>query len=200
MENRTSLRPSFSLAYAGGQVALGRPILNSFALVGTAANLDNRSVSAGASKDEEEARSDWLMPATVWDLSPYSPRRLNFDVDKLPVGYDLGAGAFDLNPPYRSGYDLSVGSAYNVTAVGTLVDRRGEAVALSVGEAEDVSGSTKRSVSVFTNRAGRFVAQGIGPGHWRLRMDTTPPLEFELIVPDDTVGLFRAGQLQPETR
>lgn len=197
LENRTSLRPSLSLAYAGGRLAVGRPILNSFALVGTAANLGDRTVSIGPSKGDEEARSDWLMPASVWDLSPYSPRRLTYDIDRLPVGYDLGAGAFDINPPYKSGYDLTVGSAYNVTAVGTLFDSRGEPVALSVGEAEDLSGSGKRTIGVFTNRAGRFVAQGVGPGRWRLRMDTTPPLEFELNVPTDSVGLFRAGDLRP---
>ena len=197
LENRSSLRPAFSLAYAGGRVAMGRPILNSFALVDAAANLENRTVTVGPSKEEEEARSDWLMPATVWDLSPYSPRRLNFDVDKLPVGYDLGAGAFELNPPYKSGYDLTVGSTYNVTAVGTLLDARGEAVALSVGEADDLSGGGKRSISVFTNRAGRFVAQGVGPGRWRLRMDTTPPIEFEMLIPADTLGLYRAGELKP---
>lgn len=197
LENRTSLRPSFSLAYAGGQLAIGRPILNSFALVGDAANLDGRTVSLGPSSDEEEARSDWLMPAMVWDLSPYSPRRLTFDVADLPVGYDLGAGAFDLNPPYKAGYDLTVGSLYNVTAVGTLFDANGEALALSVGEAAETPSAGKRTVSVFTNRSGRFVAQGVAPGHWRLRMDATPPLEFELLIPDDTVGLFRTGDLRP---
>lgn len=197
MENRTSLRPALSLAYAGGRVAMGRPILNSFALVGTAANLDGRTVTVGASRQEEDARSDWLMPATVWDLSPYSPRRLNFDVDQLPVGYDLGAGAFELNPPYKSGYDLTVGSTYNITVVGTLLDARGEAVALSVGEADEVGGTGKHTVSVFTNRSGRFVAQGVGPGRWRLRLDTTPPLEFEMVIPADSVGLFRAGELRP---
>jgi P pilus assembly protein, porin PapC len=196
LQNRTSLRPSFSLAYAGGRVALGRPILNSFALVGTAANLDDHVVSIGPSGDEE-ARSGWLMPASVWDLSPYSPRRLTYDVEDLPIGYDLGSGVFDINPPYKSGYDLAVGSAFNVTAVGTLVDKRGEAVALSVGEAEAVSGTGKRTVGVFTNRSGRFVAQGLGPGRWRLRMDTTPPIEFELTIPGDAVGLFRAGDLAP---
>ena len=197
LENRTSLRPSFSLAYAGGRLAMGRPILNSFALVGSAANLDDRTVSIGPSSGDEEASSDWLMPAMVWDLSPYSPRRLTFDVADLPVGYDLGAGAFDLNPPYKAGYDLTVGSLYNVTAIGTLFDAKGDALALGVGEAVDLSGTGRQTVTVFTNRSGRFVAQGVAPGRWRLRMETTPPLEFELAIPDDAVGLFRTGDLRP---
>ncbi|MFO1113878.1 MAG: hypothetical protein U1E35_08520 [Rhodospirillales bacterium] len=197
MENRTSLRPALSLAYAGGRVAIGRPILNSFALVGGAANLSDRTIVVGANRDDEEGRSDALMPALVWDLSSYSPRRLAFDVDGLPLGYDLGAGVFALNPPYKSGYDLTVGSAYNVTAVGALHDSRGDPVALTLGVAEETTPGAGRPVGVFTNRSGRFVAQGVGPGHWRLRMETTPPLTFELVIPAETVGLFRAGELKP---
>lgn len=196
LANRASVRPAFSLAYAGGQAAMGRPILNSFALVGTTANLDDRTVVVGPRKGDEEGRSGWLMPATIWDLSPYSPRRLTYDVDRLPVGYDLGAGAFDLNPPYKSGYALTVGSDYNVTVIGTVLDPEGEAIALTVGEAKQIENG-ERSVSVFTNRRGRFVAQGIGPGRWRIRMDTSPPLDFELNIPENAVGLFRAGDLRP---
>jgi len=197
MENRTSLRPALSVAYAGGRVAIGRPILNSFALVGAAPNLADRTVVVGASRDDEEGRSDALMPALVWDLSSYSPRRLTYDVDGLPLGYDLGAGVFALNPPYKSGYDLTVGSAYNVTAVGALHDSRGEPVALTLGVAEETPPGAGRPVGVFTNRSGRFVAQGVGPGHWRLRMETTPPLTFDLVIPESSVGLFRAGELKP---
>lgn len=197
MENRTSLRPALSLAYAGGRMAIGRPILNSFALVGTATNLADRTVVVGASRDDEEGRSDVLMPAVIWDLSSYSPRRLTFDVDGLPLGYDLGTGVFALNPPYKSGYDLTVGSAYNVTAVGALRDSRGEPVALTLGVAEETPLGAGRPVGVFTNRAGRFVAQGVGPGHWRLRMETTPTMTFDLVIPEGTVGLFRAGELKP---
>lgn len=197
MENRTSLRPALSLAYAGGRVAIGRPILNSFALVGTAANLADRTVVVGASRADEEGRSDALMPALIWDLSSYSPRRLTFDVDGLPLGYDLGTGVFGLNPPYKSGYDLTVGSAYNVTAVGALRNSRGEPVALTLGVAEETSAGAGRPVGVFTNRSGRFVAQGVGPGRWRLRMEATPPLEFDLVIPEAAVGLFRAGELKP---
>ena len=199
MENRTSLRPALSLAYAGGRVALGRPILNSFALVGTAANLGDRTVLVGASRADEEARSDALMPAMVWDLSAYSPRRLAFDVDDLPVGYDLGVGAFELNPPYRAGYDLTVGSAYNVTVIGTLLDGRGEPLALAVGAAQE-SARSGRSVGIFTNRAGRFVAQGVGPGRWRLHIETATDVAYDLVIPADAVGLFRAGDLRPLAR
>ena len=91
--------------------------------------------------------------------------------------------------------ELMVGSAYTVTALGTLLDAEGEPVALLTGQAIEADNPEKQ-VELFTNRAGRFAAQGLAPGERTIEMATEPVTRFALTVPDDAVGLFRAGALQ----
>jgi outer membrane usher protein len=133
----------------------------------------------------------------VSDMSPYAPSRVAYDVDKLPVGYDLGAGTFDLQPAYKSGYKLTVGSDYTVTGFGTLLDDKGEPVALLTGTAVQEGGDAGHKVSVFTNRSGRFGMQGLRPGRWLLDMATEPVTRYVLDIPKDAVGLVKLETLRP---
>jgi outer membrane usher protein len=130
-------------------------------------------------------------------MSAYAPSRVAYDVNNLPVGYDLGAGAFDLYPAYKSGYKLTVGSDYTVTAFGTLVDEKGEPVALLTGTAMQEGGDGAHKITVFTNRGGRFGAQGLRPGRWLLDMATDPATRYLLDVPKDAVGLVKLETLRP---
>ncbi len=114
----------------------------------------------------------------------------------LPPGYDLGDGVFDLQPKLKSGYALKVGSDYTVTALGKLEDGQGAPLALVTGVAAEKGGSAKK-VEIFTNREGRFSAQGLAPGEWDIEMATEPAAHYVLHVPERTVGLYRAEALRP---
>ena len=187
-----------ALAFADGKVAVGRPLSNGFAIVAPHENLAGSTITVGREKQAEPGEADGLGPQLVTDLSPYSPARLAYDVDNLPVGYDLGAGSFELLPAYKSGYRLTVGSENTVTAFGTLVDDKGEPVALLTGAAQEEGRKDGPKITVFTNRAGRFGAQGLKPGRWILEMATDPPTRFVMNVPKDAVGLVRLETLRPE--
>jgi outer membrane usher protein len=50
-------------------------------------------------------------------------------------------------------------------------------------------------VAIFTNGEGRFAADGLKPGLWRLELLSEPPVCFALSIPGGTAGLFNAGQL-----
>jgi outer membrane usher protein len=80
-----------------------------------------------------------------------------------------GVGAWNAQvEPDRTRADDG-GDHYSVN--GSLVDAEGEPVALLTGEAYE--GQPKgRKVTVFTNRVGRFGAQGLRPGCWVLDMAT----------------------------
>lgn len=198
-ENRSSVRVETAVAFADGRFAIGRPVTNSFAIIDTHATLAGRGAEVGRNSNRVEVQSDGLGPLLVPDVSPYSTTRLQYDVADLPPGYDLGPGAFDLVAPHRAGYSLEVGSAYTVTAYGTLVGSDGEPVALLTGTAKPLDGATGRDVQVFTNRTGRFSAQGLAPGRWRIDMRSDVPETFVIAVPSGTVGLFDAGTLRSET-
>ncbi len=194
-DQRTSLRVGTAIAFADGHVALGRPIAGGFAIIAPHDSLGERRILLGDHADPS-GYTDILGPALVPDLPAYMRRTLRYDVDALPVGYDLGDREFTLQPSYKAGYALTVGSAHSVTAFGTLVDRKGEPVGLVTGTARPQNGSAP-PVTLFTNGAGRFAAQGLAPGRWIIEMATEPVERFELEIPEGAVGLHRAGELMP---
>jgi len=77
-----------------------------------------------------------------------------------------------------------------------LKDADGAPVSLVTGTATPADGSAP-PVNLFTNRAGRFAAQGLGPGRWRIEMATGTPAVFILDIPAGETGLHRAGTLRP---
>jgi outer membrane usher protein len=197
IDQRTALTAGTAIAFADGRFAVGRPISNGFAIIGTHSNLPDSDVAIGASQEENRASSDLLGPALLSDISPYSPARVPYDVSNLPVGYDLGAGAFDLFPSYKSGYKLTIGSDYTVTAFGILADAEGEPIPLLTGTAYEEGHPDDHKVTIFTNRTGRFGAQGLRPGRWIIDMATEPPTRFVIDIPKATVGLVKLDTLKP---
>jgi outer membrane usher protein len=190
VDQRTSLRVETALAFADGHVALGRPVSNGFAILTPYAGLADHEISVGKRDYGYVAHSDFLGPALLPSVSPYTLNRVDYDVADLPPGYDLGDGLFDLAPKHKSGYALKVGSHYTVTAVGTLLGAESKPLPLITGIASEAAHPEKK-VELFTNRAGRFNAQGLAPGKWLIEMATEPVSRFELTIPPETVGLYR---------
>ncbi len=147
--------------------------------------------------DDLRAIADGWGPAVVSSIPAYSQSTIPVDVADLPLGYSLGAAAFDIYAPYRGGYALQVGSANSVSAYGTLLLRDGEPVALLTGVAHPEN-EPNAAVTIFTNAAGKFGAEGLAPGRWIIEMATDDkPTRYVIDVPDGTDGLFKAGTLHP---
>lgn len=195
VDQRTSLRVASSLAFAGGSFAIGRPISDSFAIVRPYRGGKDISIEVEPSLGSYQARSGALGPALYGQVGSYTPRTLTYDVPNAPVGLDTGVGSFRMIAPYRSGYIVEVGSDYNVMVIGRLTSG-GEPLALKVGQAVELDGAQRR-VELFTNRQGRFGINGLRPGRWRIEMNATPPISFELNIPDTGEGIVRLGDLSP---
>ncbi len=190
----STVAASGAVAFADGHVAVGRPITDGFAIVTAHESLDGANLSVGTDGNHARPTSDSLGPLLISDLPSYSITELPITVDNAPAGYDLGSGLFKLRPAYRSGYVLQAGSEYSVTATGTLqVD--GKPIVLLSGLAKEQSDAKPRRVVVFTNASGRFCAEGLKPGRWRIEMIGDSPKCFQLIVPENTSGIFDAGVL-----
>ena len=146
---------------------------------------------------EVRARANALGPALVSDVPAYTRNSIPVDVTDLPVGYSLGAGVFDLVAPYRAGYALEVGSASAISAYGTLLLADFSVLGLVSGVAHPADNPLQK-VMMFTNKAGRFSAEGLSPGRWLIEMATEGnPTRYEIEVPKGTNGLFEAGILRP---
>jgi outer membrane usher protein len=193
---QSSLLLAGSIATTGNRIGLGRQLPDSFALVDGHPSLEGRQVLIRpATAEFELARSGAFGPAVV-PLNAYSPQEIPYDVLDAPLGYDLGAGNFPVFPHLYSGFAFTVGSAFNVTATGTMLDSAGDPVRLAVGEARLVGVADSPVVEVVTNRVGRFGASGLSQGTWRVTFPLRPELAYEIIVPAET-SLLRTGEIRP---
>jgi outer membrane usher protein len=148
-------------------------------------------------RDGEDASTDGLGPALVPDLAGYSRRTLTVAVDKLPTGYNLGTGSFDLLPPHHGGYKLVVGSDYSISIIGVLDDRDGQPIPLLAGKAYQVAAPNDHPVELFTDRKGRFAAVGLKPGVWRIELGENAMYAYELDVKPGKTLRRLAAPLEP---
>ncbi len=195
---RTSLQVGTALAFADGHFAIGSPVTgDAFAVVYPHETIADKKIVVGANDDVRAVADGWG-PALVTSVPAYSPSTIAVDADDLPIGYSLGAAAFDMFAPFKGGYALQVGSDYSVSAYGTLLLADGTPVSLVSGVARSIKHRDK-SVTIFTNAAGRFGADGLAPGDWMIEMETEGlPTTFKLHIPSGTDGLFKVGTLHPE--
>ncbi|MBN8551625.1 MAG: fimbrial biogenesis outer membrane usher protein [Caulobacterales bacterium] len=195
-DQRTYLRAGTSIAFAGGHIAIGRPISDSFVIARPYNGDPDIVVEVEPSPDGFDARSGTFGPALYGQVSSYSPRSVIFDAAQAPPGFDIGSGSLRLLAPYRAGYLVNIGSDYGVTVVGRLIDVNGDPLTLLSGVAIE-QGENGRRIEVFTNRQGLFGASGLRAGVWRIEMIGSPPSVYELVVPDTSDGVARVGDLRP---
>lgn len=192
-EQITTLRVGAAIATAGGQVAIGRPIYDSFAIVYPHASLGDRDVIVGDSLQggRHQARSGAFGPALTGALTPYVNQTIRYDVLDPPLGYNIGDGAVRIQPSYRSGFAIEVGSANFVSALGRLVGNADRPVALMSGRVTPIDDADGAPQLFFTNSVGRFAVQDLTPGRrYRVDLLSNPPVSFEFTVPADNEGLL----------
>ncbi len=124
----------------------------------------------------------------------YGVNRYEIEADPLPAGYDLGSGVINAFPGFGNGYRFVVGSDASHTARGILMSPSGP-VALIGGtiEAEHAAPGAE-SKPFFTNRNGRFVADGLAPGRYRLLVQGAVVGEF--IIPENVEGTIDVGEIR----
>ena len=88
---RTRLQFDTAVAFVDGQVAVGRPITDAFAIVSRHRTLRGSKVLVDPTEDGPLAIADRFGPALVPRVLSYRPRQLSWDARDLPDGYDLGA-------------------------------------------------------------------------------------------------------------
>jgi outer membrane usher protein len=184
-----------SVDFASGKLAIGRHIDDSFAIVDGDPSLQGRQVIIDSQfANQAVAESGPLGPAVV-PINSYNKQIIPYDVKDLPPGYDLGAGNFQVYPWFHSGYALTVGSPYNVTALGHLLNTDGQPLSLRTGEAISLTDPKAPHREVITNRTGRFAALGLSPGTWRIIM--MGGLSYNITITKEEGMLARFGTLKP---
>ena len=191
----TAVNFNTAIAFAGSDIAIGRPVRDSFAIIKRHKSLAKNKVRIDNRDDGALTKSDGLGNVLVGELNAYSPRTITYDVDNLPLGYDLGEGLFALNPQFGEGYSLQIGSDATITVIGTLIDgQSGLPFSLIAGEATPVNEPDAEPVQFFCNRSGRFAISGLRPIKYELRLITEPP-RVATIELEEGSNLARIGEV-----
>ena len=159
-EVRTSAFLSTALAYAGGHVAVSRPIRDSFAIV--AANPAAGDIDLGVDPIRQfgsadvvyNGVTDFLGPVVIPDLSSYFLRDIAVEAPDAPPGTSIGNEIFRVRPGLRSGIAIEVGSAGNVSALLNLIGPDGQPIVRRSGRALVVGPQRSEQASRSSSEAG----------------------------------------------
>jgi outer membrane usher protein len=190
------LQVGTSLAYAGGSFAIGRPINDSFVIARPHESMAGEQVVLGQSVHDRryDAVSGTLGPALSPRLNSYVRQNIVYDLKDGAQGYDIGTGIHTVEPHYRSGYRLVIGTDATVSAFGyaNLPAGRAELVSGTVTSPDDPDFGTQ---PFFTNSAGRFALIGLRPGKtYEVRL-FDPVAIYTIRVPADSGSLFQMGEI-----
>ncbi|AMO72849.1 fimbrial biogenesis outer membrane usher protein [Sphingorhabdus sp. M41] len=197
---RTEVTFGTALAMADGQFAIGRPVRNSFAIVKANKKAGDYQLAVeprtgfGSSRTKYSAYSGALGPALLTTLTPYFNRSIQVDAPDAEAGTSLGGQVFGLNPGYRSGYNLEVGNARNVSLLGNMVDRDGDPLVFVTGLARDTENldESVEPTQIFTNAKGRFFLEGLEAGRtYDITVTADGQTATEAVtIPKDVTGIY----------
>jgi outer membrane usher protein len=138
-----------------------------------------------------------LGPALAPAGNTYAASEIRIDVEDLPPGYDIGTSQYTTVPSQAAGYSLTVGSDASRTLLGIALGPGGQPLGLLGGLLQlldkDVAAEP---VLLFTNRAGRFAGNGLGPGRYEIILGTEHKFRAEVSIPTKSRGTVDVGNLQ----
>lgn len=186
-----NFRLQSGLAFADGQLGIGRNPGRGFVMVDRHASLKEARVEVETSGVGRRAgQSNALGPAVVSQLSGYRPDNIRVSVLGAPPGYDIGAGEYLSDPGALSGVKLTIGSDAYRSALVTFVLPDGKPVKLADGVVRNLA--TGETSGVFTNSAGRAVLSKLAEGRYRVEL-VGGDLVYELTVDKSAPAIIRLG-------
>ena len=183
-----------AIAFAGGEVALSRPINDAFVIVKPNPVLEGVVIGVNPALGGYAAETSGLGAAVVPNLEPYRVHRVTLDAPSLPAGYGLGPASYTLLPTFKSGTLLRVGDEGTVFLRGTL-QRDGAPLEFAVGELLSIDAPERTPIVVMTNRSGRFSAMGLRPGRYTVRLSGPTTGSATLVIPRGTSGIHVIGTI-----
>lgn len=190
----TTLQLGTALVYAGGHIAMSRPINDAFAIFAPQKNLIGQNVLINPQSDDTFlAETDFLGPAVLSDLPSYSFYSAKLGDKNLKPGTSIPRDHFVLNPPYHGGYGIPIGTDDIIYLKVLLVSDNGPLEMIS-GQAICLTDPSKTPVTIFTNRAGLVRSEGFRPGKYRLEIPDFEPIEFT--IPETESESYDLGQLK----
>ncbi|WP_264877616.1 fimbria/pilus outer membrane usher protein [Vibrio agarivorans] len=178
-----SARISTALSVVDNNVGWGRPYSGSVAIINVHRSLDADVYVNALADDEPES----ISTRAISNLASLDGGHVEAEVfvssPDAPIGYNLGPSAHSVTAGSVTGHVIQVGSEASKTIIGTFTDSEGVPIELQQGRVENED----MTVSFFTNKAGRFVLEGIAAGDYQVWLDGfDEPVGILTIQDDDT--------------
>ncbi|MET2899250.1 fimbria/pilus outer membrane usher protein [Vibrio rotiferianus] len=181
-----SIRASSSLAIIDGDLGWGRTYSGPAALIKVHETLDAPVEINGVLNDKPES----LSYKTISNIAPLSgghiEEYLYLYAPEAPVGYSTGDVVRTITPGSLTGHMVHVGSNQSKTVIGTLATINGEPISLREGKVT----LPNKVIPFFTNRAGRFVLEGISSGVYPLEIKGKPSYLGEIVIDETKESLI----------
>ncbi|CAM2901558.1 pilus assembly protein PapC [Vibrio mytili] len=185
-----SLRTSTALSMADGHIAWSRPINGPIAIINVHNSLD-ADVDVNAFADDPPELISTSSISNAASL-PGGHQQSNIYITSpdAPIGYNLGDYERTITPGTQTGHVIQVGSDASKTIIGTIEIANNSPLSLHQGL---FTGQSK-TYEFFTNRAGKFVVEGVAPGTYSITIPGFSSLEVQ--VPDVSENLIYLPTLQ----
>lgn len=178
-QSGTSINLSSSVGVADGYVGVGTNVSAPFAVVAKHKTLTGSDVLINVNRaNKPQTKTGDDLGALVNLGTGYNLSQFSVDVPKAPFGYDWGPGTYRLAGGASTGHYFQIGSALSYTVLGVLQDNKGQPMSLQRGKVVQLNDQVEcaepacvpQTYSLFTNRTGRFVIEGIGAGKYRVQL------------------------------
>ncbi|BDX05956.1 fimbria/pilus outer membrane usher protein [Planctobacterium marinum] len=185
--NDYRLNLSSSVAIADGKIGIGSNVQTPFAIIDVHPTLKKAEVQINPSPTGQSLGSANTELAGLVNLgSGFTENIVNINALNVPLGYDWGPGTYNIVGGTNTGHVLTIGSDLSYTALGYVKDAENNPVSLQRGT---ITGEGI-SATLFTNRKGRFVVEGVGVGKYEIKFgEATATIEIKA----SEISLVRLG-------
>ncbi len=200
-DNVTTIQLGTALVFAGGRFGIGRPVSDSFAIVAPRKSLKGQKLMINPDSEENYlAKTGWLGPAVVPEISSYNPTTLVIGAKDLPLGVSIPQDHFNLYPRYKSGYGFPLGNDANVYLSATIINSEGQPVGMASGIATNLDDSSQPVITVFTTRRGVLQSEGFKAGRFKIEIEANKYEPVEIVIPKDAKEEYSLGTLKLKER
>lgn len=182
-----------AVGWVDGHFGWGRAGSGPFTVVKSHPSLGKAPVILNENQQGAEAIANARAGALLAGRPRFRQSQVVVDVPEAPLGYDWGGGHYFTSAGAHTGSFIEIGSDAFYSLIGTLVDSEQEPLSLEVAR---LKGEGIEQV-VFTNRAGRFIAEGLRPGTYTITTAQAPVRTYTFTIAETEDMLQRVGQLQP---
>lgn len=186
-----------SLSLVGGELAFGRPITSSFAIVSQGKSLIREKLLVNPSEGDVSPKSDYLGNLVVTNLSEYQSNNVFIDSTESKDGAEFLPRDFKLIPSYKSGFLINIitTKTYNIHA--TINFDHNSKLALTWGNLKklDSTGKDPKVIAFFTDENAETFISGLSSGQYEITIFSKETYKTRFNIKNESSNDIELGDI-----